>query len=78
LVAVEGFQPRGVAEVLSLTGPIALSNNDVTDRRPAYHSFPDAPDPVVKLASAMIRTAGPRFRYSFPPFSATVIEMQAR
>jgi len=78
LVSLQGFEPRKEAEVLTLSGSGALSHNDVTDRQPAYHSFGDAPDPVVKLAPGAITVPMSRFRYSFPAYSATLIRMRAR
>jgi len=77
-VSLHEFAPADHAEVLTLTGPSALSQNDVTDRQPAYHSFPNVPDPVVKITSMQRPIPGPAFRHSFPPHSATAILMLAR
>ncbi|HEX8911527.1 MAG TPA: hypothetical protein VF796_04135 [Humisphaera sp.] len=77
-VAIAGFAPAGKAEVLTLNGPSALSHNDVADRQPAYHSFKDAPDPVVKLTRGEREVPGPTFRHVFPPHSVTVLKLTAR
>jgi hypothetical protein len=64
--------------MLTLIGPNALSHNDVVDRQPIYHSFRDAPDPIVTLKHSARDIPGPAFNYSFPPHSVTVIVLQAR
>jgi len=76
-ITVQGFTPVPQAEVMILSGPSALSHNDVVDRQPAYHSFRDAPDLIVALRRAARDIPGPVFNHSFPPHSATVILMQA-
>ncbi len=77
-VTLEGFVPRPKVEVLSINGPSLLSNNDVTDRQPAYHSFADAPDPAVKLDRGSWTIAGAKFAYPFKAHSVTVLKMQER
>ena len=77
-LAIDGFVLRAEAEVLILNGPNALSHNDVANREPRYHSFRDAPDPIVQLTRSPYAVSGAAFRYLFPPHSVTVIRMQAR
>jgi alpha-L-arabinofuranosidase len=76
-VTLNGFSPKPEAEVLVLNGPTATSHNDVTNRQPVYHSFANAPDPVVKLERAPWRGAAATFNYAFPAHSVTLIRMQA-
>jgi alpha-L-arabinofuranosidase len=77
-VTLEGFIPGPKVEVFSINGPSLLSNNDVTNRQPAYHSFVDAPDPVVKLERGSWTVAAAKFAYSFKAHSVTVLKMQER
>jgi hypothetical protein len=77
-VTLEGFVPDPKVEVLSINGPSLLSNNDVTDRQPAYHSFANAPDPVVKLERGSWTGAATKFAYPFKAHSVTVLKMQER
>jgi hypothetical protein len=76
-VTLGGFTPKPEAEALVLNGPSALSHNDVTNRQPVYHSFRDAPDPVVKLERAPWKGASAAFLYEFPAHSVTLLRMQA-
>jgi hypothetical protein len=69
-IDIGGFAPAKEAQVLTLTGPSALSNNDVTNRQPAYHSFANAREPVVRITQA---TAA--IPHSFPAHSVTVVLM---
>lgn len=77
-VALTGIAPAAKAEVLTLNGPTALSHNDVVNREPKYHSFRDAPEPVVTLTRAERDVPGPTFRHVFPAHSVTVLRLNAR
>jgi hypothetical protein len=48
------------------------------NRQPAYHSFADAPDPVVKLERGSWTIAAAKFPYPFKAHSVTVLKMQER
>jgi alpha-L-arabinofuranosidase len=72
-INLKGFAPKPSVEVLTLNGPSALSHNDVTNRQPVYHSFADAPAPVVQLTRSAWTGAQPQFRYDFPAHSVTVL-----
>ncbi len=76
-VTLNGFAPAPDAERLVLNGPSALSHNDVTDRKPYYHSFRDAPEPVVKLERSTWKGAASKFVHEFPAHSVTLLRMQA-
>jgi hypothetical protein len=76
-ITLEGFVPGPKVEVLSINGPSLLSNNDVTNRQPTYHSFADAPDPVVKLERGSW-TGAAKFAYPFKAHSVTVLKIQER
>ncbi len=75
---IKGFTPAQKATIITLNGPSPLSHNDVTNHQPPYHSYPDAPDPIVKLTHTTQAIPGPTFNYSFPAHSATVIRLQAK
>ncbi len=77
-LAIDGFVPRADAEILILNGTSALSHNDVANRERRYHSFRDAPDPIVQLTRSPYTVSGATFRHLFPAHSVTVIRMQAR
>jgi len=77
-ISIEGFDPRPDVEVWTIHGPSLLSHNDVADRKPLYHSFPDAPDPVVRLEHGSWTGAAARFAYSFKARSVTVLKMRAK
>lgn len=77
-VALKGFEPAGKVQVLTLSGPTALSHNDVADRKPAWHSFRDAPEPVVRLARSVREATGASLKYPFPPHSVTVLQFKGR
>jgi hypothetical protein len=77
-IALSGFVPRAESEVLVLNGPALTSHNDVADRKPAYHSFRDAPEPVVTLKRYAWQGASARFRYAFPAHAVTVIRMTSK
>ena len=77
-IDLQGFSPQSQAKVLTLNGPNALSNNDVTDGPLAYHSTKDAPEGPVKLANSTCTIDATDFHYSFPPHSVTVVVMQRR
>ncbi len=77
-VRIGGFVPGPAAEVLLLTGPSLVSHNDVADRKPYYHSFANAPDPVVKLECGSWTGAAAKFTYPFKARSVTVLRMKAR
>ena len=55
-----------------------MSHNDLSDRQPAWHSFKDAPEPVVKLTRSERDVPGATFGYTFPPHSVTVILLRAK
>ena len=63
-IALAGFDPRPEVEVLTINGPSLLGHNDVADREPRYHSFADAPDPVVKLERTTWTGAASNFAYT--------------
>ncbi len=77
-ISLKGFDPAAKARILTLTGPSALSHNDVTTRQPLYHSFEDAPDPVVKLVQTQRDGIAPAFHHVFPPHSVTVLIVPAK
>lgn len=77
-IGLQGFAPQSQAQVLTLNGPNALSNNDVTDGQLSYHSLSDAPEGPVKLVKSSCTIDAADFHYSFPPHSVTVIVMQSR
>lgn len=77
-ITLEGFAPQPQVEVLTIHGPSLVSHNDVTDRQPVYHSFPNAPDPVVKLERSSWTGAAAKFAFEFKARSATVLKMRAR
>ncbi len=77
-ISIDGFAPKPEVEVLTITGPSLVSHNDVTDRKPYYHSFPDAPDPLVKLERGTWTGAAARFSYALRARSVTVLKMHAR
>jgi alpha-L-arabinofuranosidase len=77
-IALEGFSPKPDAEVLTINGPSLTSTNDVTTKKPYYHSFPDAPDPVVKLERGPWSGAAAKFAYAFKAHSVTVLKLQAK
>jgi len=76
-IHIAGFKPKPLVEVLTLTGPSALSHNDVTNRQPIYHSFPNAPEPIVKIHRSTFSGAKSDFQYPFPPHSVTVLRFEA-
>jgi alpha-L-arabinofuranosidase len=76
-IAIKGFTPKPQVQVLTLTGPAALSHNDVTNRQPVYHSFANAPEPTVKIIRSTWADAKARFNYSFPAHSVTVLRLEA-
>jgi hypothetical protein len=76
-IAIKGFTPKPQVEVLTLNGPSALSHNDVTNQQPVYHSFPNAPEPIVKINRSTWAGADARFNYSFPAHSVTVLRLEA-
>jgi hypothetical protein len=75
-ISIAGFAPGAQAQVLSLAGPSALSHNDVTSRTLPYRSYPDAPDPIVKLERSSRAIPGSSFTHTFPPHSVTVLLME--
>jgi len=77
-IALEGFAPGPEAEVLTINGPSLVSHNDVTDRQPVYHSFANAPDPVVRLERGPWTGAAAKFSYDFKAHSVTVLKMRAK
>jgi hypothetical protein len=77
-IRLEEFTPQPEIRVLLLSGPSALSHNDVVDRKPIYHSFPNPPDPVVTLKRSRWNGAASEFRYTVPPHSVTVLQMDRR
>lgn len=72
-ITIKDFSPKPQVEVLCLNGPSALSHNDVTNRQPVYHSFRDAPEPIVKITKINWTGAKASFRYEFPAHSVTVL-----
>ena len=77
-IDLAGFSPKPEAEVWTINGPSATSHNDVVDRQPVYHSFPNAPAPVVKLERTSWTGASATFTYAFPAHSVTVLKLQSR
>jgi alpha-L-arabinofuranosidase len=77
-IILRDFRPKEHVETLTLNGPSALSHNDVTNRAPAYHSFPNVPEPVVKLTRSTWMGAQESFRYSFPAHSVTVLRLERK
>ena len=75
-VRIAGFRPQPEAVVYRLTGPSALSHNDVVDRALPYRSYPDAPDPIVTLDRSTWNAAAEQFVYTVPPHSVIVLKLQ--
>ena len=75
-ITLENFSPKPQVETLLLNGPSALSHNDVTNREPVYHSFANAPEPVVKLIRGTWTGAQSQFKYTFSAHSVTVLRME--
>ena len=77
-ITLQNFNPKPEIGVLTLNGPSALSHNDVTNREPQYHSFANAPEPIVKLTRFTSTFAQTQFRYSFPAHSVTVLRFESQ
>ncbi len=75
-ISIAGFRPRPEAKVYRLTGPSALSHNDVVDRTLPYRSYADAPDPIVVLEPSTWTGAATDFVYTVPPHSVTVLQLE--
>ena len=75
---VRRLKKTGKPEVLTINGPSLVSHNDVTDRQPVYHSFANAPDPVVRLERGPWTGAAAKFSYDFKAHSVTVLKMRAK
>lgn len=62
-IFLDGFSSSGEAKIYELNGPDVMATNDFEN--------PER----VKIKTKMIKNAGLRFTYSFPPHSCTVIEL---
>jgi len=63
-IVLNGFSPSAEAKIYELNGPDVMAINDFEN--------PER----VKIKTAIIKNAGPKFTYSFPPHSCTVVEFQ--
>ena len=77
-ITLHNFAPKSQIEVLTLNGPSALSHNDVTNREPQYHSFANAPEPVVKVNRSMSTAGHAKFRFTFAAHSVTVLRLDSQ
>jgi len=65
-IFLEGFSPSTQAKVYELSGPDVMATNDFEN--------PER----IKIKTGMIKNAAPKFNYSFPPHSCTVIELNVK
>jgi alpha-N-arabinofuranosidase len=65
-IFLDGFSPSTQAKVYELNGPDVMATNDFENLE------------RVKIKNGMIKNAGLRFSYNFPPHSCTVIELNVR
>ncbi len=65
-IFLEGFFPSTEAKVYELNGPDVMATNDFENPE------------KVKIKTGMIKNAGSKFNYSFPPHSCTVIELHKK
>jgi len=65
-IVLDGFSPSVEAKIYELNGPDVMATN--------YFENPER----VKIKTAIIENAGPKFTYSFPPHSCTVVEFQIK
>jgi len=65
-IFLEGFSPSEEAKTYELNGPDVMATNDFENSE------------NIKIKTGIIKNAGSKFSYSFPPHSCTVIELNVK